>query len=419
MTLIRKPSFLIDTSLLVENPTYRYVFIARFISILALGMLMVALPVQIEHLTHSPLYVGLSVTLAGAGMLFGLLLGGVLADRYPRKPLILFARSTCGIGFLLLAWNTTLAHPSLVTIYLLSIWDGFFGAIGVTALLAATPSIVGREKLMQAGALTMLTVRFGSILSPMIAGLVIAHWGVFANYLLAAVGTGLTLLPLLKLPRLSPPESSPTHPLQSMREGITFVIHHPLVRAITLIGALVIMQNAVRVLYPALAPKWQLSETQLGLMYAALPLGAALGALTCGRLTHYSKPGQLLLLSALVAFAATTLFSLMPSLWLALLMLVIAGYFSGINALVQYPMLQACTPDHLLGRINSLWTAQNVLADAIGAAVLGSMGSLLTPVQGACAFGLIACLFGGLMWLSFSHVHHYQITPESSPHSSS
>jgi ENTS family enterobactin (siderophore) exporter len=45
--------------------------------------------------------------------------------------------------------------------HLLGIWDGLFASIGVTALLAATPALVGRENLMQAGAITMLTVRLG------------------------------------------------------------------------------------------------------------------------------------------------------------------------------------------------------------------------------------------------------------------
>lgn len=50
----------------------------------------------------------------------------------------------------------------------------FFASLGVTALLAATPALVGRENLMQAGAITMLTVRLGSVISPMIGGLLLA-----------------------------------------------------------------------------------------------------------------------------------------------------------------------------------------------------------------------------------------------------
>ena len=404
---MNKSSHFIDLSLLKTHPAFRAVFIARFISIVALGMLAVAVPVQIQQMTHSPLLVGLAVTLAASGMFIGLLTGGVLADRYERKKLILFARSTCGLGFIGLAINAALPEPSLIAVYLLGFWDGFFGAIGVTALLAATPALVGRENIMQAGAITMLTVRFGSILSPAIAGLVIAHGSVTWNYGLAAFGTLLTVLTLLQLPSLPPPPQPREHPLKSLAAGVQFLFASPIVGMAALIGALVTMASAMRVLYPSLAPHWSVDAGKLGFMYAAVPLGAAIGALTSGKLKHAARPGQLVLGSAIAAFVALGLFSLMPNLPLALLCLVAFGYFSAINSLVQYAMIQVLTPDHLLGRINSLWTAQNVTGDAIGAAMIGAMGSWLLPPQAAALFGFAAALLGVVMWLMMGRLRRY------------
>ncbi len=404
---MNKSSHFIDLSLLKNHAAFRAVFIARFISIVALGMLAVAVPVQIQQMTHSPLLVGLAVTLAASGMFIGLLTGGVLADRYERKKLILLARSTCGLGFIALAINAALPQPSLIAVYLLGFWDGFFGAIGVTALLAATPALVGRENIMQAGAITMLTVRFGSILSPAIAGLVIAHGGVVWNYGLTAFGTLITVLTLLKLPQLPPPPQPREHPLKSLAAGVQFLFASPIVGMVALIGALVTLASAIRVLYPALAPHWSVSTNQLGMLYAAVPLGAAIGAFTSGKLKHAARPGQLVLGSAVAGFIALGLFSLMPNLPLALLCLVAFGYFSAINSLVQYAMIQLLTPDHLLGRINGLWTAQNVTGDAIGAAMIGAMGSWLLPPQAAAAFGFAAALLGVVMWCVMGRLRRY------------
>lgn len=172
-----KSPILLDFSLLRENANFRAVFFARFISILGLGMLTVAVPVQIQMMTGSTLQVGLAVTLDGLGMFIGLLLGGVLADRLDRRKLILFARFTCGLGFIGLSINAFSVTPSLWVLYVLAAWDGFFGALGMTALMAATPSLVGRENLAAAGGLSMLTVRFGSVISPAIGGLVIVYGG--------------------------------------------------------------------------------------------------------------------------------------------------------------------------------------------------------------------------------------------------
>lgn len=145
---MNKQSWLLNLSLLKTHPAFRAVFLARFISIVSLGLLGVAVPVQIQMMTHSTWQVGLSVTLTGGAMFVGLMVGGVLADRYERKKVILLARGTCGIGFIGLCLNALLPEPSLLAIYLLGLWDGFFASLGVTALLAATPALVGRENLM-------------------------------------------------------------------------------------------------------------------------------------------------------------------------------------------------------------------------------------------------------------------------------
>ncbi len=282
---MNRQSWLLNLSLLKTHPAFRAVFIARFISILSLGLLGVAIPVQIQMMTHSTWQVGLSVTLTGASMFVGLMVGGVLADRYERKRLILLARGTCGVGFVGLCLNALLPEPSLAAIYLLGIWDGFFASLGVTALLAATPALVGRENLMQAGAITMLTVRLGSVISPMIGGL-LPTGGVAWNFGLAAAGTFITTLTLLRLPQLPPPPQPREHPLRSLLAGLTFLCRSPLIGGIALLGGLLTMASAVRVLYPALAGSWQMSAGQIGLLYAAIPLGAALGALTSGQLAQ-------------------------------------------------------------------------------------------------------------------------------------
>ncbi|HGL6171589.1 TPA: enterobactin transporter EntS [Klebsiella pneumoniae] len=349
---MNRQSWLLNLSLLKTHPAFRAVFIARFISILSLGLLGVAIPVQIQMMTHSTWQVGLSVTLTGASMFVGLMVGGVLADRYERKRLI---------------------------------------------LLAATPALVGRENLMQAGAITMLTVRLGSVISPMIGGLLLATGGVAWNFGLAAAGTFITTLTLLRLPQLPPPPQPREHPLRSLLAGLTFLCRSPLIGGIALLGGLLTMASAVRVLYPALAGSWQMSAGQIGLLYAAIPLGAALGALTSGQLAQTVRPGALMLATTVGSFVAIALFSLMPHWALGALCLALFGWLSAISSLLQYTLIQTQTPEHMLGRINGLWTAQNVTGDAIGAALLGGLGAVMTPAASASASGWALALVGVLL----------------------
>lgn len=405
---MNRNSLLLNLSLLKTHPAFRAVFLARFISILSLGLLGVAVPVQIQTLTGSSLQVGLAVTLTGSAMFIGLMMGGVLADRHERRRLILLARSTCGVGFIGLTINAALPEPSLAAIYLLGVWDGFFGALGVTALLAATPALVGRENLMQASAITMLTVRLGSVISPMIGGLLLASGGVLWNYALASVGTFVTLLPLLSLPKLAPPPQARENPLLSLWNGLRFLVGHPIIGGIALVGALLTMASAVRVLYPALAGHWHMSAAQIGLMYAAVPLGAAIGALTSGRIAHHARPGMIMLASGVVSFISIGVFSLMPVWGLGLACLALFGYLSAISSLLQYTLIQTLTPDGMLGRINGLWTAQNVTGDAIGAAILGAMTVALTPVAAASSGGLALTLCGIVLAIVLVQLRRYQ-----------
>ncbi|MTH44848.1 enterobactin transporter EntS [Intestinirhabdus alba] len=408
---MNRQSWLLNLSLLRTHPAFRAVFLARFISIISLGLLGVAVPVQIQLMTHSTWQVGLSVTLTGGAMFIGLMVGGVLADRYERKKVILLARGTCGIGFIGLCLNALLPEPSLLAIYVLGIWDGFFASLGVTALLAATPALVGRENLMQAGAITMLTVRLGSVISPMLGGVLLASGGVAWNYGLAAAGTFITLLPLLSLPPLPPPPQPREHPLKSLLAAFRFLLASPVIGGIALLGGLLTMASAVRVLYPALAIGWQMSAAQIGLLYAAIPLGAAAGALTSGQLAHSPRPGLIMLLSTVGAFLAIGLFALMPGWALGALCLALFGWLSAVSSLLQYTLLQALSPENMLGRINGLWTAQNVTGDAVGAALLGGMGAIMTPAASASASGFALTAVGLLLLLLLAQLRRFRQTP--------
>lgn len=397
-----KSSIFLDFSLLKKNVSFRAIFIARFISVLSLGMLTVAVPVQIYQLTGSALHVGLAVALDGIGMFVGLMCGGVLADRYDRRKLILLARFTCGLGFFALAINSFAPEPSVLVVYLASIWDGFFGALGITALMASIPHIVGRENLSSAGALSMLTVRFGAIFSPAIAGVVIASAGVSWNYLLAAIGTLITLLPLLRLPAMQPEAGEPSHPLRALAEGVQFLLQNRIVGAVVLIGTLQTLLSAIRIMFPAIADSmYGGGAFEIGLMYSAVPLGATLGAFTSGWVSQVQRPGLLLIAAVMSAALMIVLFSLSGHLLIGLLALVFFGYFGSISSLLQFTLVQQHTPDRLLGRVNSLWNAQDVVGDSLGALGLGALARILIPSLAVCSLGMLVVIVGGVLGASF------------------
>ncbi|WP_390509687.1 enterobactin transporter EntS [Vibrio alginolyticus] len=396
------PKIMLDFSLLKENPNFRMVFIARMMSILALGMMTVAVPIQIHQMTGSTLQVGMIMALDGIGMFVGLLIGGVLADKYDRRKLILFARTTCGIGFGALALNSLLAESSLVALYVLSVWDGFFGAMGMTALMASLPVIVGRENLPSAAALSMLTVRMGMVLSPAIGGLLISFGDVSWNYLAASIGTLCTLFPLFRLPSMKPSHDAPENPLLSLYEGVKFLFSNKVVGCVVVFGTLETLATAVRVMFPALALEtFTGNAANAGLMYSAIPLGAMVGALTSGWVKQSQRPGMVMIYATMGTFLAIVAMGLAGNYWLFLSILVIYGYLGSVASLIQYSIVQGHTPDHLLGRVSSLWTAQDVTGDSMGAIGLGALGKVMAPAMSIFSFGLGATGVGMLMVILF------------------
>ena len=406
---MKKPNFLVDFSLLKENPHFRMVFIARLMSVLALGMMTVAVPIQVHQMTGSSLQVGMIMALDGLGMFVGLLIGGVLADKYDRRKLILIARGTCGIGFAALALNSVISEPSLIALYILSIWDGFFGALGMTALMAALPMIVGRENLPQAAALSMLTIRLGMVLSPAIGGFLILVGDVSWNYFAASIGTLGTLIPLFFLPKMLAQHQVPDNPFESLYQGIQFLFNNKTVGVVVLFGTLETLTTAVRVMFPALALEtFAGNAANAGLMYSAIPLGAMTGALTSGWVKQIKRPGMILIWATLSSFVAITFMGLVGHYWLFLAILVIYGYLGSIASLLQYSIVQGNTPDHLLGRVSSLWSAQDMVGDSVGAIGLGALSKFFAPAMTLFSFGLAATGLGLLMGLTLRPLRQAQ-----------
>lgn len=155
--MTRFGGLVIDVSPLRTSRPFRYAFSARLISLLGIGLLVVAVPAQTYQLTGSTLQVAGVSTAMAIAMFFGSLFGGVLADRYDRRRTIQLARSAAGLGFVILGCNALLPHPSMWVIYVAAAVDGLAGGVSSSALMALMPTLLPRNKMAAAGALVALT----------------------------------------------------------------------------------------------------------------------------------------------------------------------------------------------------------------------------------------------------------------------
>ncbi|GGQ29361.1 ENTS family enterobactin (siderophore) exporter [Actinomadura coerulea] len=408
----------IDVGPLRDSRPFRNVFIARTVSVFGIGMLAVALPVQVYGLTRSTVHVGGVSAAEGFALLAGFLWGGVLADRHDRRRLMLRARAAAGIGFVLLALNAFLPSPSLAALYALAAWDGLMTGVSITALLAATPALVAPDKLVAAGALNALTVRLGSMASPALGGLVVSAFGVGWNYAAAAAGTLGTLALLTGLPQLRPAATEETDagPLKAVWDGFRFVASHRVVGSLMLLGLLFMVAGGIPVLMPAFANRsLDGGATTVGLLFAAPACGAVLASLTSGWAGQARAPGLALLAASVSGFAALACLGLARHPALAVAILFVYGFVQSIEEILRYGLIQSHTPDSHLGRVNALWSAQETGGGAIGSLGAGALGRYLAPGAAIVLYGTVSAVLALALALTLTGLRTATLRPEPEP----
>lgn len=404
---MRLHHLVIDVAPLRSSRDFRFLFAARVVSLLGLGLSTVALPVQVYGLTGSSLQVAGVAAVLGGSALLATLAGGVLADRYDRRRLILLARGTAAGVFAVLALNAALPEPQLWVVYACAAVNGGT-AVSNAALTAATPALVGRERLVAAGALVALSVEIGAVVGPTLAGVVVAGPGLATGYALTSAASVVTVLLVARI-RPLPPEPAGKGMAQvgrGVRDGAAFVVRDRTVGGLLLVDVFALVFALPYVLFPQLADEvFGGGPAVVGLLYSAPPAGALLAALVSGWTGHVRRAGR-----ALVALVAVYAVAVLGFGACALLVergavAPVAGLVAGVGALavagaarmssdvLRRGLLQAHTPDHLQGRVSSAWLAQVMLSPTVGGVQAGLAARLLGPALGITV-GAVVCLAG-------------------------
>lgn len=403
--------FFLDISPLRQSRSFRYAYAARTATVLVTGMLMVAASIQLFDLTKSSIAVaGLNAALA-IPMVIALMIGGVLSDRMDRRKLMVYSRSVYVISVSLFLINALLPDPTIWLIYLAATIGGAAGGISVPAMMSATPALVGREHLAAAAALSGLSMQIGGVVGPSLAGIIIAGPGLVFCYVIVLIAVIITPFLLKQLPALPPRGGASQQQaaiVQSFAEGFAYMVKQPLLRSLLLIDL-----TAVVLATPlALLPEWgtqvlgQGAEAT-GLLYSAPAVGAMLMALSSGWTKNVLYPGRIIIAAVMIWGAAV--FALSQYTWLpwSLFCLAIMGGADTVSKILRMALVQLHTPDHLLGRMSSLWMTQSSLGTAIGNMQMGIVARWFTPstafLIGGSACFVLSSLFA---WRNQSLKNH-------------
>ncbi|MBO0831908.1 MAG: enterobactin transporter EntS [Actinobacteria bacterium] len=387
----------IDTSPLRENRDYRRLFTGRFVSMAGNAVATTAGIWQVYLLTHSSLAVGLLTLATGAGMFIGLMVGGMLADRHDRRTVLMLVQAPQAVLAALLMVNSLLAHPALWPLYVLTFCIGVCSGLSSPASTAATPVLVGADKLPAAAALNATASQLGQLGGPAVAGLLIAGPGVATCFAIDAVCFAVFGLAMIGL-RPMPPVTRAERPgWRSLSAGFRYVRRSPVVGAMLLVDTNAMIFGMPQSLFPALASThFHGGPATFGLLTAAPGLGAMIGAATSGWTGKLRRPGIVVIGAGIVWGAAIALFGLVNSLPLALFFLAVAGMGDLISEVLRNALLQVYTPDQLRGRVSSLYLAQVTTAPALGNVEAGAVARLVSPTFSVVTGG-VACVVGALL----------------------
>ncbi|GAV23981.1 MFS transporter [Carboxydothermus pertinax] len=383
----------------LSHKNYRLFFFGQALSLIGTWMQSVALFWLTLELTRSPFLLGVLSAVQFAPMTFLSVVGGVAADRFPKKRILIITQSfmMALAGFLTVL--TSLHLISYWHLLLIAFGLGIANSFDMPTRQAFVIDLVGPEDLTNAIALNSSIFNLARLLGPALAGVVLAKYGsatcFFINTLsFTAVLAGLFLMDNLKARK----KSSPTSLKEDLTEGFRYLkSHQKLLKTILVVAVLSIFAMNFSVLIPILARiDLKLPAEMFGFMMSSFGLGALMGALSMATFSKKLNLNKVINTSAFLMAFLQLAMPLAKKPILAMVLLFLTGFFtiafnSGSNS-----YLQKNVNDTYRGRVMSIYTTVFAGFAPLGSLFAGTVSHYLNAA-GTFAVGAILALILILM----------------------
>lgn len=390
------PAFTLTRSF--RHPNYRLYVAGQLVSLTGTWMQVVAQAWLIYRLTDSSLALGVAGFASQVPVFLLALFGGVLADRYPKRALLLGCSAVALMQAVVLAGLTLLGRVEVWQIVVLASLLGVVNAVEIPTRHSFVVEMVGKDDLHNAIALNSSMFHLARILGPSLAGVLVGLVGegwCFALNALSFLAVMVSLAAMRLTPAAVPSKTCGVG--QHLKEGIAFAWYSPRVRAIlALIAVASSMGASYLVLLPVFAGKvYGQGAGGLGILTASAGLGSLAGALLMASRKEARGLRRLTVWACAGLGVAMALFAQAPVFWAAALLLAPAGFALMVLMASCNTMLQLAAPDGLRGRVMALYSMLYMGMAPFGALAAGWMADVVgaqttMTVMGAC------CLLGAL-----------------------
>jgi MFS family permease len=384
-------------------PNYRRYFVGQVISVSGNWMQLVAQMWLIVKLTDSGVAVGLTAGLQFAPILLLGAWGGLIADRFPKRRVLMVTQPLMALPAIALWVLVTAGSVEPWMVYALVLVRGVVTAFDNPARQSFVIELVGPERVVNAVSLNSVIVQAGRIIGPAAAGGVIALAGVGPCFALNALSFAAMLVALQRMDAsaLRPTAVAERAP-RELRAALSYVAGSP---ALWIpLGMMVVVGTLTfnfQVLLPLLADfTWHGTATTYALLTAAMGLGSVGGALAAGARGRVSP--KLLIGSSLLFGVAMLLAAGAPTLPLQILALVPLGAASVTFAAGVNSALQIAVEPQMRGRVMALYSVVFLGSTPIGAPLVGWLAGAAGPRAGLVAGAAAALIAGVAAWVWFA-----------------
>ncbi|MFE4794147.1 MFS transporter [Streptomyces sp. NPDC056708] len=398
---------LADLTPLRTSPDYRRLWFGNTVSWIGQGMTALAVSLQVYDITGSAFSVGLIGFCSFLPLVVFGLYGGAVADTIDRRKLGLASSAGSFVLSVGLVAATVAGVEQVGLLYAIVALQAACFAVNAPARSSMIARLLPAEQLPAANALTSMTSTTGTLVGPMLGGIVVGWWGYRAAYTVDAVTFTASLYAMWRLPSMLPERGeSAGDKRASVADGLRFLGTRPNLRMTFFTDLCAMVLAHPRALFPVVAVVWYGGDAKTtGLLVAAPALGALLGGVFSGWLGRIRRQGLAVLLAVASWGTAIAIFGLTRQLWLGLIFLALAGCADTTSMVFRNTMLQAAVPDEMRGRLQGVFIVVVAGGPRLGDFLAGSVADLTSPGL-AVTGGGIACVVAvsllGLRWRGFT-----------------
>ena len=391
----------------LRHTNYRWYWISGIGMTGAQGLKQLTLAWLVLDLTGSVGQLGLVIFMQGVPTVLISLMGGVLADRYDRRALLIYTQLVPMVNIVIIAILTIAGQVELWHIYVTSIIFGATQALSMPARQAYIRSLVDKEDIMNAVALNSMLQHASRIVWPSVAGIMITLVGVgptlIVNGVSYLVGIGALFMIHGTVPVFGQGRSSP---LREMADGLRYTWSVP---ATTLVMGLAISIGLFGLAFMNMAPGFARQElgfnaAETGLFMMVGGLGSLVGSMVLLVINVENKNRLFVGLVFVFAFSLIGL-SINPWYWGAFFFSATFGLAATTLSLVANTIVQLVVPSHMLGRVLSLWSLSGGLGSmsALAIGLVGEAFGLRLALGGAASILVVITLWVGVIRSPLRH----------------